>query len=131
MSSYNRNNIKVQLQKNTPKSISDLSSFMDDSLLLPYTMNYKCNPCFILHLSRTDIYVEAEVKLGTVNASSGTYVAARISKGGCNSFAAQGIFFYVMPGQGILVTGDLGKFGFKILHQRDHVTLVLPGKLCY
>ncbi|XP_052772475.1 galactocerebrosidase-like isoform X2 [Mya arenaria] len=65
----------------------------------------------------SDIYVEVDAKIGLVNATSGVYVASRINKGGCNSFAAEGIYFFIFPGQGILVTGDLART--QKLYQKD------------
>ena len=45
-----------------------------------------------------------------VNGTSGVFIAARINKGGCGSFASQGIFFFVFPKKRIFdVYGDLGK----------------------
>ncbi|XP_052250297.1 galactocerebrosidase-like isoform X3 [Dreissena polymorpha] len=59
--------------------------------------------------SWSDIYVEVDVYIGTVNATSGAYVATRVNKGGCDSFAAEGVFFFIFPGQGIVITGDLAR----------------------
>ena len=45
-----------------------------------------------------------------VNGTSGVFIAARIDKGGCGSFASQGIFFFVFPKKRIFdVYGDLGE----------------------
>ncbi|KAL4232058.1 hypothetical protein ACF0H5_009636 [Mactra antiquata] len=60
--------------------------------------------------SWSDIYVEADTRIGSVNASSGVFIAARIDKGGCNAFAAQGIYYFLFPTQGkLVVTGDLAR----------------------
>ena len=70
-------------------------------------MNVECWSAFI---DRSDIYVEADTRVGTVNATTGVYVAARINKGGCNSVVSEGIFYFLFPAEGMLqVTGDLGK----------------------
>ncbi|KAH3705349.1 galactocerebrosidase-like isoform X1 [Dreissena polymorpha] len=67
--------------------------------------------------SWSDIYVELDVYIGTVNATSGAYIAARVNKGGCESFSAEGVFFFIFPGQGIVVTGDLART--KELYKQD------------
>jgi hypothetical protein len=48
---------------------------------------------------RTDISVSVDVKIGTTNGTDGVFLAARIDKGGCQSFYANGVFFYIFPGQ--------------------------------
>ncbi|KAL8570405.1 hypothetical protein ACOMHN_035823 [Nucella lapillus] len=45
----------------------------------------------------TDLYVEVETSVGTVNNTDGVFVAARVQKLGCQAFAANGLFFYVFP----------------------------------
>jgi len=59
--------------------------------------------------SRSDIYVQADTFIGAVNATDGVFVAARLSKGGCDTVTAEGVYFFLMPGNGLIVTGDLGK----------------------
>ena len=44
-----------------------------------------------------------------INSTSGVYIAARIDRGGCGSFGAQGLFFFIFPLQKTFeVYGDLG-----------------------
>ncbi|XP_070211576.1 galactocerebrosidase-like isoform X2 [Littorina saxatilis] len=47
----------------------------------------------------SDIYVEVEALVGKVNATDGVFVAARVQNGGCQSYSAKGIFFFVFPAQ--------------------------------
>ncbi|XP_046572254.1 galactocerebrosidase-like isoform X1 [Haliotis rubra] len=48
----------------------------------------------------SDIYIEAEVRVGRVNGTHGIYIAARINNTGCTYFNASGIFFFIFPGKG-------------------------------
>ncbi|KAK7508502.1 hypothetical protein BaRGS_00000068 [Batillaria attramentaria] len=58
----------------------------------------------------TDIYVEAEVILGSVNGTDGVFVAARVQNGGCGSYSAKGVFFFLFPEkQMYIVTYDLAR----------------------
>ena len=60
---------------------------------------------------RSDIYVEADAMVSPVNGTTGVYIAARINKGGCSSFEAEGVFFFVFPEKKTFgVYGDLGKY---------------------
>lgn len=80
-------------------------------ILPTFTFLFGCSVIYKYFIHRSDIYVEAETRVGTVNATSGVFVAARIDKGGCSAFAAEGIYFFLFPAEGtLLVTGDLGIF---------------------
>ncbi|XP_060568345.1 galactocerebrosidase-like isoform X2 [Ruditapes philippinarum] len=75
--------------------------------------------------SWSDIYVEADTRVGTVNATTGVFIAARINKGGCDSVASEGIFYFLLPAEGtLLVTGDLART--KTLYQGAHSLSVDP-----
>ncbi|XP_041369129.1 galactocerebrosidase-like isoform X2 [Gigantopelta aegis] len=54
----------------------------------------------------SDIYVEAEMRLGPVNASDGVFLAARIDQGGCYTFKTKGIFFFIYPNKQIYVLAN-------------------------
>ena len=62
------------------------------------------NPVF-----RTDIYASVEFNLSPVNGSSGAFIAARVDQGGCTSYIAHGIFFFVFPDK-YIIANDLGKW---------------------
>ncbi|XP_067656744.1 galactocerebrosidase-like isoform X2 [Haliotis asinina] len=58
----------------------------------------------------TDIYVEADVKLGEVNGTNGVFVAARVDQGGCNAFSTTGIFLYIFPkSNNYILANNLGR----------------------
>ena len=66
-----------------------------------------------------------------VNGTSGVYIASRIDKGGCESFAAQGIFFFYFPqNKTFEVHGDLGKIKSlnSILYHNLSIMLSLVSK---
>ena len=59
---------------------------------------------------RSDIYVEVEAAVGSINGTDGIFVAARVEHGGCSTFSAQGLFFFLFPKmQTYIVAYDLGK----------------------
>ncbi|XP_013403027.1 galactocerebrosidase isoform X2 [Lingula anatina] len=45
----------------------------------------------------TDLSVRADVQVPLVNATDGVFIAARVDRGGCETFAAKGIFFWLFP----------------------------------
>ncbi|XP_052102163.1 galactocerebrosidase-like isoform X2 [Mytilus californianus] len=45
----------------------------------------------------TDISVSVDVQIGKENGTDGVFLAARVDKGGCQSFYANGVFFYIFP----------------------------------
>ena len=45
-----------------------------------------------------------------MNGTDGVFIAARVDEGGCNVFAAHGIYFFVFAHDGkFIVANDLGK----------------------
>ncbi|GFO19227.1 galactocerebrosidase [Plakobranchus ocellatus] len=55
-----------------------------------------------------NITVTVEFEIPSVNGTNGVFVAARVDQGGCNVFAAHGIFFFVFAKDGqFIVTNDL------------------------
>ncbi|XP_076461147.1 galactocerebrosidase-like isoform X1 [Babylonia areolata] len=62
------------------------------------------------HFHWTDIYVEVETSIGTVNNTDGVFVAARVQHGGCQAFSADGIFFFIFPEtKAYIVANDLAR----------------------
>jgi galactosylceramidase len=58
----------------------------------------------------SDIIVQVDVLIPTVNGSFGTFVGARVDRGGCDSNAANGVFFTVYANNGtFIVTSDLAR----------------------
>ena len=61
--------------------------------------------------------VVVDVLLPNVNASNGVFIAARVDQGGCTTFLAQGIFFYVLFGDNqVIVATDLGKMSCVVVN---------------
>ncbi|XP_005089504.1 galactocerebrosidase isoform X2 [Aplysia californica] len=56
----------------------------------------------------TDIYVAVDFQLPVINGSLGAFVAARVDEGGCEAFAAHGIFLFAFPDR-YIVTNDLAR----------------------
>jgi galactosylceramidase len=44
----------------------------------------------------TDIHLEVDVYVPSVNATSGVLIGARMDQGGCTSFLARGVFFFII-----------------------------------
>ena len=65
----------------------------------------------VLWFTRSDVRVVVDVLVPTVNASNGVFVAARVDQGGCTSFLARGVFFFVLFRQRqVVIATDLGKY---------------------
>ncbi|BFY98227.1 hypothetical protein BsWGS_01267 [Bradybaena similaris] len=45
----------------------------------------------------SDIEITVDVMVGGVNATNGVFIAARINKAGCDTYAAKGVFFFIYP----------------------------------
>ncbi|XP_064598743.1 galactocerebrosidase-like [Liolophura sinensis] len=57
-----------------------------------------------------DVHVEVEARTGEVNGSDSVFVANRVDQGGCQTFGAQGYFFFVFPEvQKYELTNDLSR----------------------
>ncbi|XP_064598914.1 galactocerebrosidase-like [Liolophura sinensis] len=57
-----------------------------------------------------DVHVEVEARTGEVNGSESVFVANRVDQGGCQTFGAQGYFFFVFPEvQKYELTNDLSR----------------------
>jgi len=60
--------------------------------------------------SWSDIQVQADVFVPSVNGTTGVFTAARVDRGGCDVIHATGIFFVLYPGSGLYkVTTDLAQ----------------------
>ena len=57
--------------------------------------------------------VTVDVLVPNVNASNGVFIAARVDQGGCYTFLARGIFFFLLFGDGqVVIATDLGEYWF-------------------
>jgi len=62
-----------------------------------------------MHCTRSDVQVVINVMVPDVNASNGVFVAARVDQGGCTSFLAHGVFFYLLFGtRQVVIATNLG-----------------------
>jgi len=60
--------------------------------------------------SWSDIQIQADVFVPSVNGSSGVLTAVRVDRGGCDSYEANGVFFALYPGNGTFeLTTDLAR----------------------
>ena len=54
--------------------------------------------------------VVVDVLVPQTNASNGVFVATRVDRGGCTTFLARGVFFYLLFGNGqLVIANDLGQ----------------------
>ncbi|BFZ01346.1 hypothetical protein BsWGS_04385 [Bradybaena similaris] len=65
----------------------------------------------------TDIEIAVDVKIGAVNASNGVYIGVRIDNGGCSTYAARGIFFFIFPNDNI----------FQLAHDIRRTDVIVSG----
>jgi len=64
----------------------------------------------VLCFTRSDVEVIVDILVPNVNASNGVFVAARVDQGGCTTFLANGVYFFLLFGQGhVVIATDLGK----------------------
>jgi hypothetical protein len=60
---------------------------------------------------RSNVRVQADVFIPSLNGTVGTFIAARVDRGGCDSASALGIFFTIFPQNGTFeVSTDLGMY---------------------
>lgn len=60
--------------------------------------------------NRTDVKIAVAAKVGDVNGSNGIFLGVRIDKGGCETYAAGGIFLFIFPNESIfLLANDIRK----------------------
>ena len=61
---------------------------------------------------RSDVFIQMDVIVPSVNGTDGAYIAVRVTGGGCGMASAKGLFFWIFPdetGHGkYMLTGDLG-----------------------
>lgn len=71
-------------------------------------------PCFIsFACCRSDLFIQMDVLVPSVNGTSGVLLGARMSKGGCDVGSTEGVFFFIFlssdPGSFLyMVTNDTG-----------------------
>ncbi|CAL1528206.1 unnamed protein product [Lymnaea stagnalis] len=56
-----------------------------------------------------DIFIEVEYEIPAINATSGVFVAGRVSEGGCDVFLAHGAFFFVLNDGTYILANDLAR----------------------
>ncbi|XP_055894492.1 galactocerebrosidase-like [Biomphalaria glabrata] len=57
----------------------------------------------------SDIFVEINFRIPTLNSTSGVFVAARVDQGGCDAFKAQGIYLYVLQSGAYQLSNDFAR----------------------
>ncbi|KAH9500107.1 hypothetical protein Btru_076609 [Bulinus truncatus] len=87
---------------------------------------------------RSDVSISADIQKGSVNGTEDIFIAARIDKGGCDTYAARGVFFFFTPkNQKFTVTSDIkGKNvltrGKKVTAQKSEwntLSLLVKGRV--
>nr|KAI8769927.1 galactocerebrosidase-like [Biomphalaria glabrata] len=74
----------------------------------------------------TDVKLTSDVQVGAVNGSNGVFIGVRIDNGGCSTYAAKGIFFFIVPNaQSLKVTTDIK--GKNVLYQDKSVSAITSG----
>jgi len=70
------------------------------------------------------VQVVIDVRVPQVNASNGVFIAARVDQGGCTTFLAHGIFFFllfdrdlVIGHKQVIIATDLGKYCILVILQ--------------
>ena len=53
-----------------------------------------CLTYFVI-ISRSDMFVQSDIFIPSMNGTSGAFIAARVSKGGCGAGSATGIFYMI------------------------------------
>ncbi|KAK6174597.1 hypothetical protein SNE40_017840 [Patella caerulea] len=57
-----------------------------------------------------DLYIECDVRIGNVNNTDGAFIAARVTQGGCQTFEAEGVYFFIFPSTNtIKLSNDLAQ----------------------
>jgi len=70
----------------------------------------------IVCCARSDVQVVVDFLVPRVNSSNGVFIAARVDQGGCTTFLARGVFFFLLFNRDLLIghsqaviATDLGK----------------------
>ncbi|XP_021369107.1 galactocerebrosidase-like isoform X2 [Mizuhopecten yessoensis] len=67
-------------------------------------------PINLIGRTWSDVYMSADIAIGPVNGTTGVFVAARVDQGGCQSWKAKGIFFFLFPSEKkFILTNDLAR----------------------
>jgi len=64
-----------------------------------------------IFLHRSDIRVEIDIFVPKLNATTGVFIAARMDQGGCTTFVARGVFFFLLFGtrSRVVISNDYGR----------------------
>ncbi|XP_005092190.1 galactocerebrosidase [Aplysia californica] len=85
----------------------------------------------------TDVEVQVDVKVGQTNGSNGVFIGVRIDNGGCQTYVAKGLFFFIFPNDNIyLLASDIqgknvltsGREKVAIVSDWNHLTLTVQGQ---
>ena len=90
---------------------------LDYNVVMTFRFNNNNNNIIVLCFTRSDVHIVVDVLLPNVDASNGVFIAARMDQGGCTTFLAQGVFFYVLFGDNqVIIAKDLGKTSYIIIN---------------
>ena len=82
----------------------------------------------LLFLCRSDVRVEVDVLVPSINFTSGVLIAARMDQGGCTTFLARGVFLFLLYSQDqsqIIVSYDLGNDFLFLLYTQDQSQIIV------
>ena len=89
-----------------PCKIEDTALVKCKGCVLYFARSVICILCF----TRSAVQVVVDILVPKVNASNGVFVAARVDQGGCTTFLARGVFFFLLFGEGhAVIATDLGQ----------------------
>ncbi|KAH9500900.1 hypothetical protein Btru_069153 [Bulinus truncatus] len=73
----------------------------------PFTLSFPI--AVIGNISWDDLFIEIDFEIPDENATSGVFIAVRVDQGGCQVFAAQGIFFFILRDGSYILANDLAR----------------------
>ncbi|CAL1547008.1 unnamed protein product [Lymnaea stagnalis] len=72
------------------------------------TLRYNGSLNLLGRFNWTDVDIDVDVQVGQINGSDGVFIGARIDNGGCGTYAAKGVFFFIFPKEKTFrVTNDI------------------------
>ena len=72
---------------------------------------------YVCVFPRSDVHAEIAVYVSAVNGTGGVFLALRVDQGGCTTFLAKGLFFWILiPSRTFQITRDLSKSLFVNWH---------------
>ncbi|XP_055894841.1 galactocerebrosidase-like isoform X1 [Biomphalaria glabrata] len=73
----------------------------------PFSLSFPI--AVIGNISWSDLFIQIEFEIPEINGTTGVFIATRVDTGGCTTFIAQGIFFFLLKDGSYILANDLAR----------------------